>query len=145
MFQSILIPIDGSPCSNEALGEGAALAKQLGAKVVILHVSENPVILYGLGGAVAYQDTLLNDLREEAKQTLEHAKRAMRRLGVNARYKLVEGNQPAAVILEELEQHDLLVMGTHGRTGMKRWLQGSVTESVLRQAQKPCLIVHANA
>jgi nucleotide-binding universal stress UspA family protein len=144
MFKSILIPVDGSPCSDQALTEGAELAKTLGANVAVLYVMQNPVVLYGAGDAVAYQDELYDDLRKQAEAVLEAAKKVVRQTGVKAQTLLFEGTRPADVILGEHLNHDLTVMGSHGRTGMSRWFMGSVAEGVLRRAQKPCLIVHSN-
>jgi nucleotide-binding universal stress UspA family protein len=144
MFKSLLIPVDGSPCSDKALAEGGKLAKTLGAKVVVLYVMQNPVMLYGMGDAVAYQDELYDDLRKQAEGVLETAKKVVRQTGVEAQTLLFEGTRPADVILQEQNNHDLIVMGTHGRKGMSRWFMGSVAEGVLRRAQKPCLIVHSD-
>jgi nucleotide-binding universal stress UspA family protein len=144
MFKSILIPVDGSPCSDKALTEGAELAKTLGANVVVLYIMQNPVVLYGAGDAVAYQDELYDGLRKQAEAVLEKAKKIVRQNVSNVQTLLFEGTHPTDVILSEHLNHDLVVMGTHGRKGMGRWLMGSVAEGVLRRAQKPCLIVHSN-
>jgi nucleotide-binding universal stress UspA family protein len=105
---------------------------------------QNPVVLYGMGDAVAYQDELYDDLRKQAEHILETAKKVVRQTGVEVHTLLFEGTRPADVILQEENNHDLIVMGTHGRKGMSRWFMGSVTEGVLRRAQKPCLIVHSD-
>lgn len=144
MFKSILIPVDGSSCSDKVLAEGAELAKVLGANVVVLYVLENPVVLYGMGDAVAYQDEFYDGLRKQAQRILERAKKVVRQAGVNVQTLLLGGKRPAEVILEEHDNHDLIVMGTHGRKGVSRWVMGSVAEVVLRRAEKPCLIVHGN-
>ncbi len=143
MFKSILIPVDDSPCSDQALTEGAELAKTLGANVAVLYVMQNPVVLYGMGDAVAYQHELYDDLRKQVEGVLANAKKVVRQTGVNVQSLLFEGTRPADVILQEHLNHDLIVMGTHGRKGMSRWFMGSVAEGVLRRAQKPCLIVHS--
>jgi nucleotide-binding universal stress UspA family protein len=143
MFKSILIPVDSSSCSDKALTEGAKLAKTLGANIVILCVIQNPVVLYGMGDAVAYQDELYDSLRKQVEGVLANAKKVVRQTGVNVQSLLFEGTRPADVILQEHLNHDLIVMGTHGRKGMSRWFMGSVAEGVLRRAQKPCLIVHS--
>ncbi len=144
MFKSLLIPVDGSPCSDKALAEGGKLAKTLTAKVVVLYVMQNPGVLYGMGDAVAYQGELYDELRKQAEHMLETAKKVVRQTGVEVHTLLFKGKYPADVILQEENNHDLIVMGTHGRKGMSRWFMGSVTEGVLRRAQKPCLIVHSD-
>jgi nucleotide-binding universal stress UspA family protein len=144
MFKSILIPVDGSPCSEKAITEGIKLAKTLQAKVVLLHVMEKPDALYGGSDPVTFQDDFYLELRKRANLTLEGFRKMAGQAGVTVRTLLFEDNLPAQTILQQHENHDLIVMGTHGRKGAKRWFVGSVAEAVLRNAQKPCLIVHNN-
>jgi nucleotide-binding universal stress UspA family protein len=142
MFKNILIPVDGSPTSDKALTQGSELAKTLGANVVVLYVIENPVALYGMSDTISYQHELYEDLRKQAERILERAKKVVQQTGVNVQTMLFEGTRPADIILQEQNNYDLIVMGTHGRKGVNRWLMGSVAEGVLRRAQKPCLIIH---
>ena len=144
MFESILIPVDGSPCSEKAITEGTSLAKTLHANVVLLHVMEKPEALYGRGDPVAFQDELYLELRKRANSILERCKKVANQKGIKVRTLLFEDNSPVHAILQQQNNHDLIVMGTHGRKGVKRWFIGSVAEAVLRHAQKPCLIVHSN-
>jgi nucleotide-binding universal stress UspA family protein len=143
MFKTMLIPVDGSPYSDEALKEGVKLAKTLGASVTLLHVMETPVMLYGAGDAVAYQTTFYDELRRKAEGILECAKKLARQAGAEVNTRLVQGARPAEVIMQLQNEYDLIVMGTHGRKGMSRWWVGSVAEGVLRRATQPCLIVHS--
>jgi nucleotide-binding universal stress UspA family protein len=144
MFKSILIPVDGSPCSEKAVTEGTRLAKTLRAKVVLLHVMEKPDALYGGSDPVAFHDALYVELRKRANLVLERYRKLVGQSGVSVRTLLFEENYPVNAILQQHTNHDLIVMGTHGRKGAKRWFVGSVAEAVLRNAQKPCLIVHNN-
>jgi nucleotide-binding universal stress UspA family protein len=143
MFKKILIPIDHSPFSERALEEGLALAKALKAKAVVLHVLETPVLLYGAGDAVAYQTELYDDLRKEANALLAKVRKIAGQAGVEVQTLLCESPRPADTIADMQDNYDLIVMGTHGRKGVARWLIGSVAEGVLRRASKPCLVIHA--
>jgi nucleotide-binding universal stress UspA family protein len=144
MFKKLLIPIDGSPYSDKALAEGLALAKALKAKAIILHVIENPVVLYGAGDAVSYQTELYDELRKQANQLLASARKTAGQAGVEVQTLLTENARTTDAIASIQDDYDLIVMGTHGRKGMSRWLMGSVAEGVLRRATKPCLVVHSN-
>jgi nucleotide-binding universal stress UspA family protein len=144
MFKSILIPVDGSFCSENAVTEGTRLAKTLGANVVLLHVMEKPSALYGGSDPVAFHDELYLELRKRASLVLERCRKLVGQEGVNVRTLLFEDDYPVHTILQQHDNYDLIVMGTHGRTGAKRWFVGSTAEAVLRNAQKPCLIVRSN-
>jgi nucleotide-binding universal stress UspA family protein len=130
--KKILFPTDFSTLSDAALDHATSLAKESGATLVILHVEEPPAA-YG-GGEMYYgipdpdSDTLRIMLQ----------KIAPRDPGIPCEYHLVMGN-PADEIVRQADQTgcDLIVMGTHGRTGLRRLLMGSVAEAVVRQAHCP--------
>jgi nucleotide-binding universal stress UspA family protein len=148
----ILITLDGSEFAERAVAPGLEVARRLGSQVTLLRM-EQPVsvapeeikqleqVEYGLG------TRLTEDLREEAKLYLgKIAQHYQRETGVMI--KTVATIGPAATgILEYSEGHniDLIVMATHGRTGLRRWVYGSVTEKVLRGAQCAMLIVRPAA
>jgi nucleotide-binding universal stress UspA family protein len=142
MYKHILIPVDGSPISDNALAQGLALAKVLGADIAVLYVIENPLTLYGMSETISYQNELYDDLRKYAENVLERARKVVRPSGVSVQTLLFEGVRPADIILQEQNKYDLIVMGTHGRRGVDRLFMGSVAEAVLRNAHKPCLIIH---
>jgi nucleotide-binding universal stress UspA family protein len=141
MYKRILLPIDGSECSKVALGHGLQLAKTLGAEVVLLHTVENPLTFYAVPEALAYNQELFDTLKETGKKTLEAAKILADQQGVKAETKLLENSKPLEAIIETLKTCDLVVMGTHGRRGVERWMLGSVAEGVLRHTNKPCLMI----
>jgi nucleotide-binding universal stress UspA family protein len=127
MYHRILIPTDGSRCSEIAVRHGLELAKALGARVTFLYALEDPV-------ATVY--TI-----REAERALGQAQQAADTLGVPAETALAERQDPVRAILDAEAAHDLIVMGTHGRRGVSRLVFGSVAEGVLRQAERPCLLI----
>lgn len=142
MYKKILMPTDGSACSDLALAQGLELAKQLGAQVTFLHVLENPLTAgYATPETLPYSAQLYQDLREAAITLLEGAKTRAENMGVVAETQLVEHNDPVKAIHEAETGHDLVVMGTHGRRGFNRWMFGSVAEGALRRSSKPFLLV----
>ncbi|GGN00984.1 universal stress protein [Thermus composti] len=141
MYQRILMPTDGSPCSFQALEHGLDLAKALGAKVHFLYVLENPAqAIWIAPESVPYGLELLEDLRKAGEEAIGKALELARKKGVEATGEVKEGT-PIPTIVEAARGFDLVVMGTHGRTGLDKLLLGSVTEGVLHRVSVPVLVV----
>ena len=133
-IQKILFPTDFSHTGDAALAMATALARDSGAKLLIVHVEEPPVA-YG-GGEMYYgmADPATEDLRKMLHDI------APPDPAVPYEHRLVTGDPAAAIArLAEEEGVDLIVMGTHGRTGLTRLLMGSVAEAVVRRAACPVL------
>lgn len=139
MYPKILIPVDGSACSQEALREGLMLAKALDSDVVLLHVVEEPMPLVTDG--FVYPSGLYEAVREAGEEVLRSAKDEADAREVEAVARLVERGRPAVAIVDAARDADLVVIGTHGRRGFDRFVFGSVAESVLRRCPVPCLAV----
>ncbi len=141
MYKRILIPTDGSGPSEAAVKVGLELAHSLQAEVTLLYVVE-PVVARILIGpeTVPYYPELTRDLEVTGKQALERAEGFAQYLEVSVKTELQLGSA-AQVIVEAAHQHDLIVMGTHGRSGLDRLLLGSVTQKVLQRSPKPVLVV----
>jgi nucleotide-binding universal stress UspA family protein len=152
MFERILIATDLSPSSLPAFERGLTLARRLGAKVIVLHVSEPPYSAHPWFEPLASKEAaLFTDVaeREQAKaRDLLDAKVAdVVRSGAIEQSKIevvVQSGVPADRIVEVAGRRecDLIVVGTHGRTGLKHALLGSVAERIARTAAQPVLIVH---
>jgi nucleotide-binding universal stress UspA family protein len=141
MYRTLLLPTDGSEAAERGLREGLDLAQALRAQVSLVYVLEpiGPSLLLGRE-TVPYYEQLLEDLRQEGLRALDRATRLAQERGVEFSAHLLEG-RPAEVILRLAEDHDLVVMATHGRTGLDRLLLGSVTLEVVRKSPKPVLVV----
>lgn len=135
-FKTILFATDFSPASNVAFEVAAALARDYKARVIALHVIE-PVQM-GFSEYTAYVGP--DEDKGEAMAKLQAIKAPSPRVTIE--HRLLEGD-PATVIAESAQEAgaDLIVMGTHGRTGFTRLIMGSVAENVLRQASCPVLTV----
>jgi len=141
MYKTILMPTDGSPCSFQALEHGLSLAKALGAKVHFLYVLENPAqAIWIAPESVPYGLELLEDLKKAGEEAIAKALSLAQEKGVEATGEVKEG-VPIPTIVEAAKGFDLLVMGTHGRTGLDKLLLGSVTEGVLHRVGIPVLVV----
>jgi universal stress protein A len=143
-FTSFLVPVDFSECSRRALEAASALAKKCNAWLVVLNSVQVPEVLPDVAPAnVGSPDT--EKLRDYAK---ESARRSMTFLlenaGVSDQVETIFSDRPAVeAIIEEANARNvgLIVMGTHGRTGLSRLVLGSVAEQVVRRAPCPVLTV----
>lgn len=141
MFERILMPVDGSPCSEQAVTQGLDFARQMGSTVTFLYVVEDP-FSYVPNGMVSYT-RVYEDMEKAGEELLSQMEEKAKAAGVPARSSLVTGAlaHPVDAILEAAEEQDLVLMGTHGRRGFDRWFLGSVTEGVLRRSTKPHLVI----
>ena len=134
-LKRILLPVDYSEHSRQTLLFAAGLAKQLGAAIDVLHVAEYPLRMPGDINVVqgGKKRPLGELLLENAEREMEEFLRSPEPQGVPISHKLNHG-EPAGRILSAIEagHYDLVVIGTHGRTGFQHWLLGSVAERVLR-------------
>ena len=143
MFKNILVPVDGSPTSMFAVTRAASLAKSLGSTVTVLYVVD-PYPFTGVGADFAYgQAQYLSAATAEANTALEAVKKAMQDAGVNADTVVGEGHAVHEGIERAIESTgaDLVVMGSHGRRGLEKFMLGSVTQRVLGVVKVPVMVV----
>lgn len=133
-IKTVLHPTDFSERSNLAFWYAASLARDYNAKLVLLHVAEPAIAGYGDGMLIP---TLPVDT-ESLRQRLREFRFADPRVTVE--HRLIEGDPATEIVgMADLLKCDVIVMGTHGRTGLSRLLMGSVAEHVLRHS--PCPVV----
>lgn len=144
MYRRILVPVDGSACSQKGLSEALKLASLLKARVLLLHVV-NELISDPTLAPAEYHDHLIKAMRETGMATLADAQAMAARQGADVQVKLVEtiGGRASDCIVDAAKQWgaDLIVMGTHGRRGMSRLAMGSDAELVVRSTPVPVLLV----
>jgi nucleotide-binding universal stress UspA family protein len=142
MPSSILLPLDGSAFSEHALPTALDLARQLNARLHLVQVHEPPVPLVG-GPNPAVDAEVGATVREQEEEYLRSvANRCMERAGVATRSELLDG--PVATALAAYIQElgiDLVVMTTHGRSGISRAWVGSVADAVVRRSAAPVLLL----
>jgi nucleotide-binding universal stress UspA family protein len=145
-FEKILVPLDFAPHSGEAIQRACDVALHYDATLTLVHVHE-PIDYALPEGYVLYTPDQLARMNAEFENRLLAAQREVAALGVSrVDFRLLHG--PAAIEVVELartENFDLIVMGTHGRTGIRHVLMGSVAERVLRTAPCPVLTVKSVA
>lgn len=141
----ILVPDDFSEASRHALAYAATLARALGARLTVLHVGPPiPAVTWAVPDITAQQAALWTEVlaarEQDAHRSLAHDVAPLSDLGVEPLFR--EG-EPSDVIVDVAGTvgADLIVMGSHGRTGLRRALLGSVAERTARHAACPVLIV----
>ena len=139
-FKKILIATDGSSNTEDAVSAGLGIAKIMNASVTALNAVDGPSLVSapadpGMAGLYAL-------LEKEGNSAVMHIKELGDAAGVNVEMRVVHGH-PAKVILDESADHDLIVMGTVGRTRMAKILIGSVAEKVVKLAKCPVMVVRS--
>ncbi len=146
MYHRILVPVDGSATSRRGLEEAARLAKSLQAQLRLLHVVDESALT--LNPEVTTATTpLIDEFVAGGKEVLRSGLELAQGLGVTAETVLYENlsGRVADLILQEAKKWgaDLVVMGTHGRRGLRHAVLGSDAEAVVRSSTVPVLLVRA--
>ncbi|MFX3545585.1 universal stress protein [Ralstonia mannitolilytica] len=145
MYETIMVAIDGSPTAQHALDEAIRLAKAVGSKLVIAHVVDNTHVKWDLGALNTRKIT--ETLIEHGHKLVAEAMLKAQQAGVQAAKVTTDDPLTYIDVATELERLALqagaqaMVLGTHGRRGVRRALLGSVAESVVRLSSLPVLLV----
>jgi nucleotide-binding universal stress UspA family protein len=146
MYKRILVPYDGSPPSHAGLREAVDLAADSGATLVVLHVVSELPLLMG-GEAYVNYGELAEILMKTGQGLAQEAAGIAEKDGVKCEMQVVDGGATPVcdVILDQVaaQRCDLVVMGTHGRRGLKRLTLGSDAELVVRRSAVPVLLAKA--
>lgn len=143
MYRQIVVPLDGSDLAEEALEEAKKMAKSTSTPLKLIRVVDTyrTQSLPATGMALDY--SMLSELAEEeiedARSYLEAKVGEVRDQGFDVSGDVLHG-PIARQICSVADESDLIVMSSHGRTGIKRWFLGSVAEEVMRNAECPVLL-----
>lgn len=148
MYTRIVVPLDGSEVSEAALPEAVRQAKAFDLPLHLLRVVDTRVLEQVGGSAAAFNYAMLGEMfseeSDDAQRYLADVKRRLEAEGLIVTTDVRVG-PIAQGIVETLKPGDMIVMGSHGRSGLRRWMLGSVAEEVLRHATVPVLMVkHAH-
>ena len=149
MFERILIATDGSKFSEKAAKVGIELAKLSGGKVIIVYVADISKYVSSAGlippfGGVSPDaiNDVVASIRETGETVTLQVSELARASGVISERQIVEGNPPSEILrIAEDEKIDTIVMGSIGKTGLEKFLMGSVAEKVVHNSKLPVLIV----
>jgi nucleotide-binding universal stress UspA family protein len=139
-IRTVLHPTDFSEHSGYAFRLACSLARDYGARLIVLHVLERPLLVYTGVMTAPPPPPPSAEQRQSAREQLHGIKPPDPAIGVEH---LLEEGDPATAILQVAQERpcELIVMGSHGRTGLGRLLMGSVAEQVVRRAPCPVLTV----
>ncbi|RSO39479.1 universal stress protein [Acinetobacter lactucae] len=143
LYQHILVPIDGSETSMVAMKEAIKLGKALNSKITVVQVMALDPFIADVYVKTGQTNDLIERTRTYLLDILQQAKQEFSNEGITVETKLLEG----FVVHEEIIQAaqdlnaDLIVMGSHGRTGVRKLVLGSVAQKVLGESHIPVLIV----
>lgn len=141
IFRKILVPLDGSPLAESVIDYVERIADPARTTVTLLRVVApvNPASLVRLDESAAHR--MIGEQRAKAEQYLERIRARLKRRRIAART-VVRAGDPAAIIVDRAraEGVDLIALSTHGRTGLRRLLMGSVAEAVLRKSSVPVVL-----
>lgn len=148
MYQRILVPIDGSPTSIQGLDEAIRLARVTGGRIRLLHVLDQLVFPVSIETGATYQNDILPRMRLAGQRILDKGRDRAQAAGVAVDTFESEcfATRIGDVVCAEATawNADLIVIGTHGRRGVSRFVLGSDAEQVVRNADIPVLLVRAN-
>lgn len=142
MFKKILCPVDFSDTSMNAANNAINFSMEIKAEITFIHIIDIQA-LQNIGDLSGGGINDINLLIEEEKPVLSKLKDECEKKGVKVKTVLTHG-EPVSVILETIKEggHDLIIMGTHGKTGLTRLVLGSIAENVVRKSDIPVLLYH---
>ena len=144
-LKSIVVPLDGSELAEHALPVVTELAKKLGLEVFLFRAYRNPYgpFMSGTGYYGVNADELMASVRDEARNYLEEKMVELKKQGVDElSYLLQEGVAPDEIVsMGSHAPESLIIVCSHGRSGVERWALGSVTETVVRHSRSPVLVL----
>lgn len=146
MYREILVTLDGSELAEGALPHAIALQKAFSARLTLLLVLE-PSVAYvqpALGGMVVDATIVVDEEVHTGRDYLDGITSRLSGEGMSVQGVIRDGD-PASEICDYAAENeiDMIVMCTHGRSGIKRWVYGSVADKVLRSASTPVLLIRA--
>jgi nucleotide-binding universal stress UspA family protein len=145
-YKRILVPMDSTGTAQRGFQEALALAERLGATMVLMHAIE-PIVVMPDMGTVATWEALRDGQQQQGRSLLDDARKlaAARAVAVETVLAETGTHRVADTIVEQVDacHCDLIVMGTHGRRGMRRMLLGSDAEMVLRLSPVPVLLARS--
>ena len=139
--EHFLVPLDFSDYSDYALDYATVLAQKLQARLTLVHVLQ-PLVVGGADMGLGIPYTYAQQVEDETRQSMQQCLERVTAAGVQSEGMVVHGVPWHEIVnMAKSRAHDLIIMGTHGRTGLQHVLLGSVAEKVVRLASCPVLVV----
>lgn len=146
LYKRIIVPLDGSAFAEEALAQAKELSTSLGSPIHIIRVVDTyraqPVPATGMALDYSMLAELAEEELEDARNYIKNEVEKLRAEGQAVTGEVLHG-PIAQQVVDSADPEDVIVMSSHGRTGIKRWFLGSVAEEVMRRANCPVLLHRA--
>ena len=141
MYKRILVPLDGSSLAEAVLPHAISLAQTSGAEIILVRVTLNPAAEFSFSDP-SIASSIIEESDFETKRYLNTLSAKLESAGLRVSF-LIRQGPIAETILEVADamQVDLIAMSTHGRSGIQRWLMGSVADRVVRHSQLPVMLI----
>lgn len=144
MFKRLLVPLDGSALAEQAIASAVRLAHATGGSILLVHVVNPPSEFTIYTEITIPSQDLVDEEIADAKAYLSQIASSKQLAGIETHTVVLSG-PIAASILDAASEHQIeaIILCSHGRTGVKRWVLGSVAESIVRHSSIPVLLLHA--
>lgn len=143
MYSKILVPVDGSLLAEAVLPHAVALAKLSGAEIVLLRVAVNPVAEFALSDP-AMTVSFIQEIESEQRAYMDRLISNLRESGQDATTLVREGPVAETILSVASEVGaDVIIMSTHGISGVQRWLLGSTADRVVTHSPIPVMLIRA--
>jgi nucleotide-binding universal stress UspA family protein len=140
-YKKILVCLDGSALAEAALPHAQLLASDESAEILLLRVSVNPAAEFSFSDP-SIADNLIQDMEAETLAYMQSARRKLQKAGFRTSFLICQGAIAETILHVAVEnQADVIVMSTHGRSGIKRWLLGSVADRVVTHSKIPVMLI----
>lgn len=146
-YQTIVVPVDGSETAYAAVAKSIEFAQAFGSKIIVVQVlSLDPYIAAEYISAHQTND-LIERARTSILESLDAAKAKFNQYGIEVETRILEGQVIHREIIKVAEENhaNLIIIGSHGRTGLKKFFLGSVAQSLLGESHIPVLIVRQSS
>ncbi len=146
-FKKILVPLDGSPFSEASIPYVKELAKGTGGETILLRVSEPPILPADRSPAIKpswgeYRDILMAEIQRQALEYLQKVKTELEKSGAKVSAQAILGKTTEIILqVAQKDNVNLVAMTTHGRTGISRWVYGSVATRIVEESLQPILLI----
>ncbi len=143
-IDTLVVPLDGSELAESALAYGEDMARQMSLNISLIRVVSTPALTYPGTESYTYDPQVFTDLESAAISYLKQKQADLEQKGFKVEY-VVKGGYPADYIIDfaEASEGSLIVMSTHGRSGIGRWIMGSVADRILRASNRPILLIRS--
>ena len=140
-YKKVLVCLDGSALAEAALPHARALASEEDSEILLLRISVNPAAEFSFSDP-GIADNIIQEMEAETLTYMQSVRGRLQKAGFRTNFLIQQGPVAESILrMASQSQADVIVMSTHGRSGAKRWLLGSVTDRVVTHSDIPVMVV----